>query len=109
MSGRGDPNPPWLDVGTAAGLTALPYCTEQSLPADMASMLSIALRSTKETVDMPYFEPGDILADEYRVERTLGQGGMATVYLCRDMELERQVVSLATLQTGNPQESEQDT
>ncbi|MBI1808572.1 MAG: serine/threonine-protein kinase [Gemmatimonadetes bacterium] len=32
-----------------------------------------------------------ILSDRYRVERQLGQGGMATVYLADDLKLERQV------------------
>ena len=31
------------------------------------------------------------LADRYRLERELGQGGMATVYLARDLKHERQV------------------
>ena len=32
-----------------------------------------------------------ILTDRYRIERELGQGGMATVYLADDLKLERQV------------------
>jgi serine/threonine-protein kinase len=32
-----------------------------------------------------------VLADRYRIERELGQGGMATVYLARDLRHERQV------------------
>ena len=40
---------------------------------------------------MPIFAPGSLIADEYRVERLLGQGGMAVVYLCQDMGLGRQV------------------
>ncbi len=32
-----------------------------------------------------------ILTDRYRIERQLGQGGMATVYLADDLKLERQV------------------
>ena len=32
-----------------------------------------------------------ILTDRYRVERQLGQGGMATVYLAHDLKLEREV------------------
>ena len=32
-----------------------------------------------------------ILADRYRIERQIGQGGMATVYLADDLKLERQV------------------
>ncbi len=32
-----------------------------------------------------------MLADRYRIERELGQGGMATVYLAHDLRHERQV------------------
>ena len=32
-----------------------------------------------------------ILTDRYRIERQLGQGGMATVYLAQDLKLEREV------------------
>ena len=31
------------------------------------------------------------LADRYRLERELGQGGMATVYLARDLRHQREV------------------
>jgi serine/threonine protein kinase len=38
------------------------------------------------------------LADRYRVERELGAGGMATVYLARDLKYDRDVaIKLATL------------
>ena len=33
----------------------------------------------------------DALSDRYRIERELGQGGMATVYLAQDLKHDRQV------------------
>jgi serine/threonine protein kinase len=33
------------------------------------------------------------LADRYRIERELGSGGMATVYLAQDLKHERQVAN----------------
>ena len=32
------------------------------------------------------------LADKYRIEREIGAGGMATVYLARDLKHDREVV-----------------
>jgi eukaryotic-like serine/threonine-protein kinase len=40
------------------------------------------------------------LADRYRVERELGQGGMATVYLAHDLRHERKV-AIKVLRPGS--------
>src|SRR5215475_2706846 len=43
---------------------------------------------------MPWTEAfAAALADRYRLERDLGQGGMASVYLARDVRHERKVAS----------------
>ncbi len=34
------------------------------------------------------------LADRYRIERELGSGGMATVYLAEDLKLHRKVAKV---------------
>src|SRR3954467_2641475 len=39
----------------------------------------------------PRIRPAAALADRYRIERELGQGGMATVYLAQDLRHHRQV------------------
>ena len=45
-----------------------------------------------ETGKSPFLERlSQALADRYRFERELGRGGMATVYLARDLKHERQV------------------
>ena len=40
---------------------------------------------------MPAERIAAALADRYRIERELGQGGMATVYLAQDLRHEREV------------------
>jgi serine/threonine-protein kinase len=40
---------------------------------------------------MPVGTSGDLVADRYRMQRRLGAGGMATVFLARDERLERDV------------------
>ena len=37
------------------------------------------------------FEPGHTIADRYLIQRKIGQGGMATVFRARDLELEEDV------------------
>ena len=39
----------------------------------------------------PVSRLGEALAERYRIERELGQGGMATVYLAHDLKHDRKV------------------
>src|SRR5512147_2449989 len=42
-------------------------------------------------MSLPESRLTNILTDRYRIERELGQGGMATVYLAHDLKHEREV------------------
>jgi len=42
------------------------------------------------------------LSDRYRIERELGQGGMATVYLARDLKHDRDVAVKFSTRTSAP-------
>ena len=39
----------------------------------------------------PGLQPGDLIDDKYQVDRRLGQGGMAVVYACRNVRIQRDV------------------
>jgi serine/threonine-protein kinase len=43
------------------------------------------------SVDNPIERLASALSDRYKIERELGSGGMATVYLAEDLKHERQV------------------
>jgi serine/threonine protein kinase len=42
--------------------------------------------TAKGKPDTPASAAPEIIADRYRVEREIGRGGMATVYLCTDTQ-----------------------
>src|SRR5260221_10510747 len=48
---------------------------------------------------MATVRPGDVLADKYRVERVLGQGGMGYVVAARHLQLD-QLVAMKFLRRG---------
>ncbi len=50
-----------------------------------------ALASSPPPYRPPKLQPGQMFDDRYLVERELGRGGMGTVYLAQDLELQRKV------------------
>ena len=55
---------------------------------------------------MPVSTQGSLLAGRYRVVRRLGAGGMASVLLCRDERLDREV-AVKRLHADSPGDIEQ--
>src|SRR6476620_534024 len=53
--------------------------------------MEIPTASTEGTTPDNTFAPASVIAEHYRVERELGRGGMATVYLCTDLRDQKQV------------------
>jgi serine/threonine-protein kinase len=47
--------------------------------------------------DASFLAPGTIIADRYKILRTVGRGGMANVYKAEDLELENAIVALKIL------------
>jgi predicted Ser/Thr protein kinase/tetratricopeptide (TPR) repeat protein len=53
--------------------------------------MEIPTASTEGIAPDNAFAPKSVIAEHYRVERELGRGGMATVYLCTDLRDQKQV------------------
>ncbi|MFH1017608.1 MAG: protein kinase, partial [Pseudomonadota bacterium] len=48
-------------------------------------------------------QPGELFADQYRVERVLGKGGMGYVYAVRDARFPERLLALKLLPVGKPE------
>jgi hypothetical protein len=63
--------------------------SEASAPAPTEMPSDVAVQTPRG--DEPEPGEGSLLADRYRLEKQIGMGGMATVYLARDLRHERNV------------------
>lgn len=43
------------------------------------------------TIPTPHFSPGMVVGDRFRLDEQIGEGGMATVFAARDLELDEEV------------------
>ncbi len=80
----------------AKGLTELAALVADALPGCLGDLLSALLRAWSELVDeradRSLEEPDHpMLVDRFRIERLLGEGGMAYTYRARDPDLDRYV------------------
>jgi tetratricopeptide (TPR) repeat protein/predicted Ser/Thr protein kinase len=89
----GDPRPSdarTLD-GTLDGVTD-PGSEVGSAPDSIADLLrEVAAAPARPLGSAAALERGEVVGDTFRIEDTLGAGGMGVVYLARDVELDRQV------------------
>ena len=67
-------------------------------PSAMACLLAMPASAARPqairgSMPTPFARLSAALADRYRIERELGQGGMATVYLAHDVRHDRKVAN----------------
>lgn len=67
-----------------------PDSLADDLGNSMASLLR-AVAATPPAAPPPVLEPGTLILETFRIERTIGSGGMGVVYLARDLRLQRDV------------------
>ena len=80
-----------LGARPASGLSAVVYDSEPPLLASSSVPGHISISFTSlDLAELPIDFTAQ-LADRYRVERELGRGGMATVYLAHDLKHDRPV------------------
>lgn len=65
---------------------------QQHQSAQNSRFLNVPLVSLRTLAsNEPSFQPGQVLADRFRIERLLGAGGMGEVYLAHDPKMEERV------------------
>jgi serine/threonine-protein kinase len=87
---------PVAQPAPAAPARAAPAPIAAGVPPAVAAALAAksgALRTSNPTARPPsaVFAPGLLVANRYRLEQKIGQGGMAAVFRATDLELEEQV------------------
>ena len=77
---------------------------DESILARADGVASIQNAAPQANAASTRLQPGDIIADWYKVVAFIGSGGMSNVYKCEDLSLNR-IIAVKTLQSGGGSDS----